>query len=432
MVDAINIADNSKSGVVNNAKPAFNNVVQRPALTTPKDEVVLSNNSVSKPVHKKTPMNKAQVVGLAVAALGAAGSIVIAGIFVKTSGVFGANKLLKEIKKADLPAEIKTKLLEEYAKLKNSFGDSTGSKNYIREVLKMSKCFKKPEPKIVDIARAKEILDKKIVGLDEVKAQVIDYLKIRNYHIKNGTNQANKLVLCLDGPPGVGKTTIAEAIAEAMEAPFERIGLSGIDKATQIVGGERIWQGAAPGKVIKAVQNSQSSSPVILLDEMDKLGHNAMHGDPGEALLDVLEPKQCKHFTDNYLEFPFDLSSVNFIITSNDLNKISKTLKDRIHLIKIPPYTEALKTNICHLELGNKMKASKIDPAKVKFDNSAITQIVRRGLDDDGRISSGARKALDNLSQVFDQVLIALDENPDKAISVNAKFVDRVLDKYKA
>lgn len=428
MVDAINATNNQKPPVVNSPKPSFSSPVQQVAPALSKDEVTITKkNSPS-----KQPLNKTQIAGLVIGGLAALGSVAVAGIFLKTSGIFGSRKLLKEIKNADLPKEIKDKLLEEYAKMKGSLVDSGGSKNYIREVLKLAKCFKKPETNLVDINAAREILDKKIIGMQEVKAQVIDFLKVRNYHIKNGTNDSSKLILCLVGVPGAGKTAVAEVVAEAMGVPFARIGLSSVDKATQIVGGERIWQGAAPGKIIKALQETQQGNSAILLDEIDKLGHNVQHGDPADALLDVLEPKQCKHFTDNYLEFQYDLSNVNFIMTANDLQRMPSTLKDRVHIIKIPTYTAQVKKDICKLEIANKLAAANIAPEKVMFDNSALEQMVRRGLDDNGQISGGARKALENLDQVFRQVIISLDENPNsKKLVIDARFVDNALDKYK-
>lgn len=432
MVDSINVGNNPKAPVVNNTKANQTSPVPRRALPMPKDEVIIENHSNQKSTKKKTSVNVGQVMALTIGGIGALGTIVLAGVILKTSGIFSGSKLLEEIKKADLPKEVKNKLFEEYGKLRGSMVDTAGSKNYINEVLKLTKCFKKPEAKLVDINKAKEILDKKIIGMEEVKSQVIDYLKVRNFHIKNGTTDSNKLILCLDGPSGVGKTAIAKVIAESMDVPFSRIGLSGVDKATQIVGGERIWQGASPGKLIKAVQETQSPDSVILLDEIDKLGHSFQNGDPGEALLDVLEPKQCKNFTDNYLEFPFDLSNVNFIMTSNNLSKISPTLKDRIHIIKIPAYSSQVKKDICKLEIGTKLANINIAPEKVEFNDTALEQIVKRGLDDDGKISAGARKALENLEQVFKQIMIHLDETPNcKKLLVDEKFVNNALDKYK-
>lgn len=413
MVDSINVGNNPKAPVANSTKANQTSPVQRRVLPVQNDTVVISKKAPS----QKAPtqeLNKFQIAAIAVSTVA---TVALTGVFIYMSGIFKGAGLAKAIKKSEIPDEIKKRAL-------------AGTAAYAKQVTKLAKSFTKSESKLVDISKAKEILDQKIIGLDEVKGQVLDYLKVRNYHIKNGTKDLNKFILCLSGPPGVGKTSVAEAVAEAMGVKFERIGLSGIDKASQIVGHEPVWQGAEPGKIIKAMQSAESSNPLILLDEMDKLG-NSQYGDPAAALLDVLEPKQCKHFTDNYLEFPLDLSDVNFVITANDLNRIPTTLKDRIHLIKIPPYSTEIKSDICRLELDKKMKACKVDPSKIKFDTSAITQIVKRGLDDDGKISAGARKALENLHQVFNQVLIALDENPKHVVTINDKFVDTVLDKYK-
>src|SRR5574344_415023 len=239
MVDSVSqvnsMQTNTSKASLDLKKPQTYSVQYSVPNNMERDTVVLNN----KP--KKNKISGTQIAGIAFGAVSAGFMAIIAGSILKSSiaAKSNAKKALETINKSKLPQEIKAKLFEELNKAKYSFGDSSGSMNYIQEVLKLENCFKKPDVNVVDIKKAKEILDGKIVGLDNVKNQVIDFLKVRNFQIKNGTYSSNKLILALDGPPGTGKTSIAEAIAEAIGTSFESIPLSGVSEANQIIDRKR-------------------------------------------------------------------------------------------------------------------------------------------------------------------------------------------------
>lgn len=177
--------------------------------------------------------------------------------------------------------------------------DIDDSQNYIAHVLKLN--WKKPEQKLIDIDKAKKILDEELIGMENVKEELISYFKARNYNIRNNITNDEGSILCLQGPPGVAKTSVAEIVAKIMDKPFGRMSLGGESQASAVVGDKRVWKSSAPGKIIQLLQDAGTSDPVMLIDELDKAGVSREHGDPGSALLDVLEPKQCKNFTDRYL-----------------------------------------------------------------------------------------------------------------------------------
>lgn len=362
---------------------------------------------------KKESYNKIQLASLLV------GTLASAAFFIYLSkGLFSYknNKLLlKDIQNSDMPDNVKNKLLEEYKKMSSSFMDVDGSQKYINNMLKLN--WSKPERKIIDIEKAQKILDKDHIGLKQVKDEVISFLKVQNYNLKHNLNNDGPLVLCLDGPPGVGKTSIAESIAKSMDLPFERISLAGISHKSFIKGEERLYKGAEPGQIIKAVQDSGVSNPVILLDEIDKMGSSHENGDPAFALLDALEPKQCKKFTDENLGVPYDLSNVTFVITSNDLRNIPDVLKDRLSVIHIPAYSNAEKTDICKFNIKNMMEKNQITNSQVKFANDGIDEIVNRANDE------GARKTIENLKSVFINIKQTLETKGNQSITVDKDFV---------
>lgn len=376
----------------------------------------------SQKVKKQKEGNKLQTAS---AVAGIAASTLIAATLLRGSGIFNRSKdvLLDQIKKFEAPEKVKEKMMIEFNKMKNSVMDADTSKNYIDNVMRLN--FKEPELKVVDTKKAKEILDSELIGMDKAKKQVLDFLEERNYNILNGINKDNgPLVLCLDGPPGVGKTSIAEYIAKAMDVPFERISLAGSSDAMTIKGLKKGYKDATPGELIKAYQDAKCKNPVILFDEMDKLGASREHGSPAAALLDVLEPKQCKNFTDAYLEFPYDLSKTTFIITSNDLNNIDKTLLDRMKVINMEAYTPVEKKKIASKFMDKLWKDSKLENHGVKkFTEKAIDAIVGHTND------AGARKTIQNSKDIIKQAKVDIQKGVKGAdIIIDDKYVAKALE----
>jgi len=414
MIDKINSPDNQKNGFTDFVRKR--SIDSSPAVinTLPHDEVIIKN----KKNDDKSKFGKLQAASLVVGILA---SSAFMAYMLKSLSPFGKNKqLLKDIKSASLPENVSKKLLLEYDKFRKSIMDMDGSQNYIKNILRLN--WTKPEKKIVDIDRARKILNEEHIGLDKVKEEVISFLKVQNYNLKHNIDSNGPLIICLDGPPGVGKTSIAESIAKAMERPFERISLAGVSHKSFIKGAERLYKGAEPGQIIKAMQDAGVSNPVILIDEIDKMGSSMEHGDPAFALLDVLEPKQCKKFTDENIEIPYDLSHATFVITSNDLNRIPAVLKDRLSIIHIPPYTKQEKIDICKFNVQKMLSESKITESQVEFNEAGINEIVNQATD------QGARRTIENIRGVFTNIKQKLEtDGNNKKIIINKDFVTESL-----
>lgn len=411
MQTAINLS-NSNLNTTTKTKNDYNSNVR--LITVPQNIVVKQK--------KKTfiEQDSAKKLQMAFLGTGILSSLVLMGFMLKSFSPFGKNKkLLKEIKKTNLPDNVRKKLLLEYDKLKNAFVDTDGNQNYIKNVLRLN--WTKSTHKIVDIENARRILDEDHIGLDRVKNEIIAFLKVRNYNLRHGITNNGPLMICLDGPPGVGKTTIAESIAKAMERPFERISLAGVSNKSFIKGAERVFKNSEPGQIIKALQNAGVDNPVILLDEIDKMGSSIENGNPAYALLDVLEPKQCKNFTDENIELPYDLSNVTFVITSNDLNHIPEVLRDRLSIIHIPAYSRQEKINICKFTIQKMLKESQINSTQIEFNESGIQEIVNQTSD------QGARGTIENIKNVFNCIKQKLETDDSEKLVINMSFVKDVL-----
>lgn len=257
--------------------------------------------------------------------------------------------LLEErIKTTKLSNEAREKALAELKKLKNMSpmaAEATVVRNYLDWILGVPwKTLSKVKK---DIGYAKDVLDKDHYGLEKVKERIIEYLSVQQR-----TNKIKGPVLCLVGPPGVGKTSLAKSIAKAVGRNFIKISLGGVRDESEIRGHRRTYIGSMPGKVIQSMKKAKSSNPLILLDEIDKMGQD-FRGDPAAALLEVLDSEQNAHFNDHYLEVDYDLSNVMFIATANTLN-LPPALLDRLEIIRISGYTEEEKVEIAKTHLLDK------------------------------------------------------------------------------
>lgn len=421
MVDGITSTDNSKKSSFADFK-VYSETSTVPVKTNPmpNDEVVIKEEQNKKKfLDKLKTANTLQVAAMVTGTLASAAIVIYFG-----KGLFAVNKnrkLAKQIKENFLPDNVKKQVELEFSKVKNGI-DEDLSRNYIEHILRIP--WTKTEPKIIDTAKAKEILDNEIIGLDGVKNGILTHIEVQNDKLEKGIKDKAPLVLCLNGPPGTGKTSIAKVIAKAMDRPFGRISLGGESYASSIIGTERVFKGSSPGDIIKILQNSGQSNPVILIDEIDKAGFSREHGSPLNALLDVLEPQQCKSFTDKYVELPYDLSDVTFIITSNEKSEIPATLLDRIKIFDVKEFSSNMKTKICNANIIKMMQEYKIDDSKVDFRKDGVDAIVNSTND------KGARKTIEQLKTVFDNIIVKIRKNSkEQKVIVDKNFVREALKK---
>lgn len=282
------------------------------------------------------------------------------------------NGYLNKLKKADVPKEAEEKIKNEIKRLQlmpDNSHEATVVRTYLDTVFELPWNIETKEK--TNLEKCKKMLDKEHYGLSKVKERILEYIAVREQAPKK-----NGMILCLIGPPGVGKTSVVSSVASATGRKFARLSLGGIRDEADIRGHRKTYIGAMPGRIINAVKNAGSKNPIILLDEIDKMAAD-FRGDPASALLEVLDKEQNHNFRDHYLEIPFDLSKVMFITTANSASSIPPALYDRLEIIELSSYTYLEKFNIAkkHL-LPKQLKEHNVSKSTVNVLDSAIKEII--------------------------------------------------------
>ncbi|MGX4669751.1 endopeptidase La [Cerasibacillus sp. JNUCC 74] len=282
-------------------------------------------------------------------------------------------ELKEKIDQSTMPDRIRAvalKELDRYEKVPQSSAESSVIRNYIEWLLALPWTEKTNDT--IEIKRAEEILNKDHYGLDKVKERVLEYLAVQKL-----TNSIKGPILCLVGPPGVGKTSLAKSIANAINRKFIRMSLGGVRDEAEIRGHRRTYIGAMPGRIIQGMKKVRTINPVFLLDEIDKMAHD-FRGDPASALLEVLDPEQNNQFSDHFIEETYDLSKVLFIATANYINNIPQPLLDRMEVISISGYTEVEKLHIGkrHL-LPKQLKENGLSKGQLQIGDQALKKLIR-------------------------------------------------------
>jgi ATP-dependent Lon protease len=328
----------------------------------------------------------------------------------------------KRIVEAAMPVSIEEKAykeLERYEKMPAASAESSVIRNYLEWITNIP--WHKETKDVLDISLAETILNEDHYGLEKVKERVLEYLAVQQL-----TRKLNGPILCLAGPPGVGKTSLAKSIARSLDRNFVRMSLGGVRDEAEIRGHRRTYVGALPGRIIQGMKKAGTINPVFLLDEIDKMA-NDFRGDPSSALLEVLDPEQNNTFSDHFIEEPYDLSKVMFVTTANNVGVIPGPLLDRMEIIYISGYTEIEKLHIAKdYLLPKQIKKHGLDKGKMQVKDEAITKVIRYYTRE-----AGVRNLERQMATLCRKAAKLIVSGEKKRVIVTTKTVEQMLGKPK-
>jgi ATP-dependent Lon protease len=327
-------------------------------------------------------------------------------------------ELVQAIAEAKMPPEVEEQAKRELSRLER-MPEASGEYSMVRTYLDWLTALPWAEPteELIDIAEARRILDEDHYGLEKVKRRILEYLAVRKLK-----PQGRGAILCLVGPPGVGKTSLGQSIARATGRKFVRVALGGVHDESEVRGHRRTYVGALPGNIVQALRKAGTRNPVFMLDELDKLG-SGFQGDPSAALLEVLDPEQNTSFRDNYLAVPFDLSRVMFIGTANVIDPIPGPLRDRMEVIDLPGYTEDEKVEIARRYLVRRqLEANGLTPERCSISDEALRTIVR-----DYTREAGCRNLEREIGKAFRHVAMRVAEGTADRVHLDTDALAAVL-----
>ncbi|WP_338973984.1 endopeptidase La [Fusobacterium vincentii] len=331
-------------------------------------------------------------------------------------------EIVDRLKNTELPKEVREKLEAEVKKLTKMqpfSAESSVIRNYIEAVLDLP--WNSETNDVLDLKKASQILERDHYGLKDAKEKVLDYLAVKKLN-----PSMNGVILCLAGPPGIGKTSLVKSIAESMGRKFVRVSLGGVRDEAEIRGHRRTYVGSMPGKIMKAMKEAGTNNPVILLDEIDKMS-NDFKGDPASAMLEVLDPEQNKNFEDHYIDMPFDLSKVFFVSTANDLRNVSAPLRDRMDILQLSSYTEFEKLHIAQNFL---LKQAQRENGLANIDIKIPDKVMFKLIDEYTR-EAGVRNLKREIINICRKLAREVVEKDIKKFNLKATDLEKYLGKAK-
>ena len=331
-------------------------------------------------------------------------------------------EIVDRVKDADIPKEVREKLeaeIKKLTKMQPFSAESSVIRNYIEAVLDLP--WNKETKDVLNLKKASQILERDHYGLKDAKEKVLDYLAVKTLN-----PSMNGAILCLSGPPGIGKTSLVKSIAESMGRKFVRVSLGGVRDEAEIRGHRRTYVGSMPGKIMKAMKEAGTKNPVILLDEIDKMS-NDYKGDPASAMLEVLDPEQNKSFEDHYIDMPFDLSKVFFVATANDLRTVSAPLRDRMDILQLSSYTEFEKLHIAqNFLLKQAQKENGLADVEIKIPDKVMFKLI-----DEYTREAGVRNLKREIINICRKLAREVVEKDIKKFNLKASDLEKYLGKAK-
>ena len=326
--------------------------------------------------------------------------------------------LTERLEKADLPDDVRSELQREISRLERlppTAPDYHVTQSYIEFALELP--WRVSTRDALEIARAREVLDDDHYDLKDVKARILEHLGVLKLN-----PQAKAPILCFVGPPGVGKTSLGQSIARALGRKFERLSLGGLHDEAELRGHRRTYIGAMPGRIVQAIRRAGANNPVLMLDEVDKLGRD-FRGDPAAALLEILDPEQNRTFRDNYLDMAFDLSRVLFVTTANSLETIPAPLLDRMETLRLPGYSSEEKLEIANRYLvPRQIRETGLTPEQCVFTPDSIREIISGYTRE-----AGVRQLERNIGSVARKVALRFAEGNVEPVMVGKEEISELL-----